>query len=47
MSTIDPTAWVAPGANVSGNVAVGPDCSIWYNAVIRAEEEPITIGAST
>lgn len=47
MSTIDPTAWVAPGAHVSGNVAVGPDCSIWYNAVIRAEEEPITIGAST
>lgn len=35
---------VFPGAVVVGDVSVGEDCSIWYNAVIRGDEAPITIG---
>ncbi len=38
---------VFPGAVVVGDVSVGEDCSIWYNAVIRGDEAPITIGDGT
>lgn len=30
-----------------GNVAIAPGSSIWYQAVVRADVEKITIGAST
>ncbi|MCR5228635.1 MAG: gamma carbonic anhydrase family protein [Solobacterium sp.] len=32
------------GAVVKGNVHFGKDCSVWYNAVVRCEEEEIRIG---
>ncbi len=35
---------VFPGAVVVGDVKLGEDCSIWYNAVLRADEAPIVIG---
>lgn len=35
---------IFPGAVVVGDVKLGEDCSIWYNAVIRADEAPIVIG---
>ena len=38
-------AWVAPGAQVVGNVAMGEGASVWFNAVVRGDNEPITIGA--
>jgi carbonic anhydrase/acetyltransferase-like protein (isoleucine patch superfamily) len=41
---IDPTAWVAPGAYVIGDVSVGPRSSVWYGAVIRADQERIEVG---
>jgi len=46
---IDPTAWIAPGAIVIGNVEVGAEASIWFGAVIRGDERdhPIRIGART
>lgn len=37
--------WVAPSATVIGRVTLGEDVSIWYNAVIRGDNEPIRIGA--
>ncbi|SDG94992.1 gamma carbonic anhydrase family protein [Pseudonocardia oroxyli] len=43
--SVDPTAWVAPGAVVAGRVTVGAQSSVWYTCVLRAEFEPITIGA--
>ena len=43
--TIHETAWIAPGAHVSGDVTIGPGCGVWYNAVIRGDECPISIGA--
>ena len=37
--------WVAPGAQVMGDVIMGEGASVWFNAVVRADNEPITIGA--
>lgn len=36
--------WVAPSATVIGNVHLGEDSSIWFGAVLRGDNEPITIG---
>ncbi|MFN7399001.1 MAG: gamma carbonic anhydrase family protein [Sandaracinobacter sp.] len=38
-------AWVAPGAQVVGDVEIGAGASIWYNVVIRGDVMPIRIGA--
>ncbi len=37
--------WVAPDAQVIGNVILEEDVSIWFAAVIRGDNEPIRIGA--
>ncbi|MEJ7633717.1 gamma carbonic anhydrase family protein [Aeromicrobium sp.] len=42
---IDETAWVAPNATLAGAVTIGAGASVWYGAVLRADNEPITIGA--
>ncbi len=44
---IDPTAFIAPGAIVLGDVHVGAQSSIWYNSVIRGDTDRITIGEQT
>lgn len=44
---IDPTAFVAPGCHIIGDVRIGADASIWYNTVIRGDIGRITIGART
>jgi carbonic anhydrase/acetyltransferase-like protein (isoleucine patch superfamily) len=41
---IDPSAFIAKGARVVGNVTIGADSSVWYNAVLRADINVITIG---
>ncbi|WP_232697381.1 gamma carbonic anhydrase family protein [Brevibacillus daliensis] len=38
------SAYLAPGAKLLGNVTVGEESSIWFNAVLRADNAPITIG---
>jgi carbonic anhydrase/acetyltransferase-like protein (isoleucine patch superfamily) len=38
-------AWVAPGAHVMGHVVMGEGASVWFNAVVRGDNEPVTIGA--
>ena len=42
---IDETAWVAESAQVIGRVALGAQASIWYGAVLRGDNEWITLGA--
>ena len=42
---IDDSAFIAPGCRVIGDVTIGPEASIWYNCVIRAEVNRIVIGA--
>ncbi len=44
---IDPTTFVHPDAVVIGNVAIGPESSIWPGAVLRGDEGRIVIGART
>lgn len=36
--------WIAPDAQVIGNVVMGEDASIWFGAVVRGDNDPITIG---
>ena len=38
------SAWVAPGAVLVGSVTLHAHASVWYNAVLRSEGEPIVIG---
>jgi len=38
-------AWIAPGAHVAGRVHLGEDVSVWFNAVLRADINTISIGA--
>ena len=44
---IHPTAFIAPGAAVMGDVTLGADASVWYGAVVRGDMAPIVIGAET
>ena len=40
-----PSAWVAPGAVLVGDVRLGPQASVWYACVLRADGGSITVGA--
>jgi len=40
-------SWIAHTATVIGDVRIGRDVSIWYNVVIRGDNEPIEIGDGT
>lgn len=42
---IDPTAYVAPTAVLCGDVRIGPDARILWNAVLTAEDGAIEVGA--
>jgi carbonic anhydrase/acetyltransferase-like protein (isoleucine patch superfamily) len=44
---IDPSAFIAPGSRIIGDVRIGADASIWYNCVIRGDIGTISIGART
>lgn len=44
---VDPEAWVAPNASLIGQVRLAPRASVWFSATLRAEAEPIEIGAGT
>jgi len=44
---IHESVFVAAGAIITGNVSIGPESSVWHNAVLRGDMEPITIGSRT
>ena len=46
---IHPSAFVAPGAVVIGNITVGAEASIWFGAVLRGDDPDhgIVVGART
>ena len=44
---IHPTAFVAPGARVVGDVALGARASVWFNAVIRGDSDRVEVGSAT
>ena len=39
--------YIAPDADVVGNVTIGEGSSVWYHAVIRAEGDTVSIGRGT
>ena len=39
--------YVAEGAIIRGDVTLNDDANVWYNAVIRADREPVVIGRSS
>ena len=41
---LDPTAWVAPDANVIGRVRLLAGASVWFGATLRGDDELIEIG---
>ena len=42
--TIPDSCFVAPNATIVGDVVMGEDCSLWFNAVIRGDVNSIRIG---
>ena len=44
---LDKAAFVAPGAQIIGNVTLAEGASVWYNAVLRGDINAIAIGAGT
>lgn len=40
-------AWAAPSADLIGDVLLGERASVWFGAVVRADNGTITIGAET
>ena len=45
--TIGKNVYIAEGAVVRGDVTIGNESSVWFNAVIRADREPVVIGRGT
>ena len=41
---ISPSVFIAPGAQIIGQVSIGPMSSIWFGSIVRADVDTITIG---
>jgi carbonic anhydrase/acetyltransferase-like protein (isoleucine patch superfamily) len=44
---IPTSVFIAPGANILGDVTLGERASVWYQCVLRADISPIEIGEGT
>jgi carbonic anhydrase/acetyltransferase-like protein (isoleucine patch superfamily) len=44
---IDPSAFIAPGAHIFGDVTIGPQAVVMFGTVIRAELDRIVVGEET
>lgn len=44
---IHPSAWIAEGAVVVGDVTLGENVSVWFTAVLRGDTESLSIGANS
>jgi carbonic anhydrase/acetyltransferase-like protein (isoleucine patch superfamily) len=42
--SVPASAYLAPGARVIGNVVLGENVGIWFNAVLRGDSDAIVIG---
>ena len=45
--TIPSSCWIAENATIVGDVVLGENCSVWFNAVIRGDVHFIKIGDRT
>ena len=41
------SCYIAPGAVITGDVVLGENVNIWYNAVLRGDSGTITVGEGT
>ncbi|MDR7125332.1 gamma carbonic anhydrase family protein [Pseudotabrizicola sp. 4114] len=44
---IDPTAWIAPDANVIGRIVLEAGSSVWFGVTLRGDNEVIHVGAGS
>ena len=44
VATVGEDYFVAPSADLIGSVRLGRWASVWFNAVLRGDNEPITVG---
>lgn len=44
---IHPTVFIAPGAVVVGDVTLGAQASVWFNATLRGDVEALSIGPAS
>ena len=44
---LHPSVRVAENAAIVGNVTMEKDVSVWYSAVVRAEQDSVTVGAGS
>lgn len=44
---VHPSAWVAESAQVIGRVSLAENASVWYGAVVRADNDEIRIGRNS
>jgi len=44
---VDPTAWIAPSADIIGDVHIGPQCYVGWGAVLRGDHGRIVIEAGS
>ncbi|MGB4073350.1 gamma carbonic anhydrase family protein [Pseudomonas sp.] len=44
---VHPDSWVAPNATLVGKVKLEPGASVWFNAVLRGDNELIHIGENS
>ena len=41
------SCWLAPNATIVGDVVMGENCTVWFNAVVRGDVNEIRIGNDT
>jgi carbonic anhydrase/acetyltransferase-like protein (isoleucine patch superfamily) len=44
---VDPTAWIAPGAVLTGEVVIGAHATVLFNCVLRGDINRVEIGAGS
>jgi carbonic anhydrase/acetyltransferase-like protein (isoleucine patch superfamily) len=44
MQSIHPSAWIAPGAQLYGEIEIAEGASLWPHVVIRAEAQQVRVG---
>ena len=44
---VHPTAWVADNAQVMGQVSLAENASVWYGAVLRGDNDSISVGRNS
>jgi carbonic anhydrase/acetyltransferase-like protein (isoleucine patch superfamily) len=45
MGDVDPTAWIARTAVITGDVTLGPGCRILHGAILNGDHGPIVLGS--